>query len=121
MIVDRNLQRPSKLVIRKLRERTFNSEPPNPLPKGIRRVKNPWVHTPKVEDFYQQFMRAFLASSAETPFHRNDLRGVHTVINEEILKNREIRHEGDKLIDGLKGRVGKIGAHLQVLISEKET
>jgi len=39
---------------------------------------------PKIEDFNQQFMGSFLASSAETAFHRNGLQGVHTVIDEEI-------------------------------------
>ena len=62
--------------------------PPNPLPKGIHQVKNSWGHSPKIEDFYQQFMGSFLTSSVETAFHRNDLRGVHAVIDEQIPQNR---------------------------------
>jgi hypothetical protein len=57
--------------------------PPNPFPKGIHRVKNSWVHPPKIENFYEQFMRSFLASSVEAIFHGNNLRGVHTVIDKE--------------------------------------
>jgi len=55
--------------------------PNQPLPKCIHQVKNSWVHLPKIEGFYQQFMGSFFASSVETVFHENDLRGVHTVID----------------------------------------
>ena len=39
---------------------------------------------PRIEDFYQQFMGSFLATPVEKVFHRNDLREVHTVIEEGI-------------------------------------
>jgi hypothetical protein len=68
----------------RLREGTFNLAPPNPLPKGLHGVKNSWLRPPKIEDSYQQFMGSFLASSVERVFHRNDLREVHTVIQEGI-------------------------------------
>jgi hypothetical protein len=64
--------------------------PPNRLPEGIRQLKNSWVHPPTIEDFYQQFMGSFLASSVETDFHRDHLREVHTVIDRNNVEHREI-------------------------------
>jgi hypothetical protein len=58
--------------------------PPDPFPKDIHRVENSWAHPPRIEDFYQQFMRSSLASSVMTVFHKNVPRGVHTVINEKM-------------------------------------
>ena len=81
--------------------------PPNPFPKGIRRVKNSLVRPPKIEDFDQQFMGSFLGSSVQTVFYRNDLREVHTVIERGFPKMGEIRHEGDRLIHGLKWPSGE--------------
>ena len=68
-------------------------DPLNPFPQCIRQVENSWVHPPKIEDFYQQFMGSFPPSSVETVFHRNDLREVHTVIDDEIPQNGEIWRE----------------------------
>ena len=47
-------------------------------------------------------MGSFLASSVKTVFHRNDLRGVQTVIDVGFPKMGEIWREGSRLIDGLK-------------------
>ena len=76
--------------------------PPNPFPQSIHRVKNSWVYPPKIEDFCQEFMTSFLTSSVKTVFDRKDLRGVHIVIDEEIPQNREIQHEGGRIIDGFR-------------------
>jgi len=37
-----------------------------------------------IEKFDRKFMGPFLASSEKTTFFRNDLREVHTVIDEEM-------------------------------------
>ena len=71
---------------------------PIPSPKASVGVKIYGVQPPKIEDFYQQFMESFLASSAETVFHRNDLQEVHTVIDdEEMAQNGEILAGGGRV------------------------
>jgi hypothetical protein len=58
--------------------------PSNPFQIGSDQSENLWIHPPKIEDFYQQFMGSFLACSVETVFQENDLQEVHTVIDKEM-------------------------------------
>ena len=81
--------------------------PPIPLPKGIQRVKNPWGYSRKIEDFYQQFMGPFLASSVETVFRKNNLPCVHTVIEDGHLKMGQIWCGAGGDLMGLNGRFRK--------------
>ena len=75
----------TKLRLNDFRQQHSVWHPLNPFQVGIRLIDNLGVHPPSIEDFYHQFVGSFLASPFETVFRRNDLRGVQTEINEEIL------------------------------------
>jgi len=66
------------------REGTSNLAPSQSRPRRHPSGQNSWIYSPKIEDFYQEFMGSFLACSVETTFYRNDFRRIHNVLEKGI-------------------------------------